>query len=87
MGLLYDILRGNVDCEDIIAGIAYCAPRRRTRYTPLLYVPNKTTNYAKNSVLSRIAYIYNKMFRNTDPFSHSKPVFKKQIYSDIVGNR
>ncbi|RVE50261.1 hypothetical protein evm_005096 [Chilo suppressalis] len=55
MCLLFDTLNGQLDCADLVAGIGFCTPKRRTRHTPLLCTPKYSTRYASNNVLIRIA--------------------------------
>lgn len=84
MLLLYDILHGRVDCPELVGGIFYNVPRRRTRHTQLLHVSSHSTNYASNSVLARITRTYNKLFKNIDPFSCTKGSFKSAVICEIV---
>ncbi|KAL4714918.1 hypothetical protein ACJJTC_014289 [Scirpophaga incertulas] len=35
MGLLYDVVRGRLDCPELVEQVALRAPARRTRYTTL----------------------------------------------------
>lgn len=84
MSLLYDLLRGRLDCPELLARLALAAPRRRTRHTPLLHVPPHSTNYAQNAVLSRLPRLYNKKFSEVDIFSGSKLLFKNNIKKVIL---
>lgn len=84
MCLLYDILRGRLDCPELLSAVSLLAPKRRTRHTPLLYVPVHATNYASNAPLSRIARTYNKTFHSIDLFTLSKPVFKNMIIQLMI---
>ncbi|CAG9106119.1 unnamed protein product [Plutella xylostella] len=79
MSLLYDIVRNVVDSLDLVRRVAYCTPRRRTRHTPLFQVPFCSTNYAANSVLTRLTRTYNKLFANIDIFNYDL-----QLYTGVT---
>ncbi|CAH2096742.1 unnamed protein product [Euphydryas editha] len=79
MCFLYDIANGHVDCPELVSALSYCAPKRRTRHTPLLFVPCSSRNYSANSVLTRLPRIFNESFKNIDLFAFSKVKFKKKI--------
>lgn len=83
MGLLFDILRGGIDCPSLLSGLSLCAPVRRTRHTPLFSPPFRHTNYGKNSVLARITHAYNNYFNTVDPFMGTKNSFKNKIFKLI----
>lgn len=79
MGLLFDIIRGRLDCSEILNFISLRTPLRRTRHTALLNIPYHSTKYGKNSVFARISKIYNSMFKDIDLFLGSKHLFKSKI--------
>lgn len=81
MCLLYDIVHSNLDCPALVSKITFNTPKYRTRNTSLLHVPQHHSNYAANSVLTRIVRLYNTKFKNIDIFAFSKNKFKKQIIS------
>ena len=87
MSLLYDVLRGGVDCPDLVVALNFSVPSRRTRHTPMLSVPAHSTNYASNNVLARIARVYNNNFNHIDPFICSKYTFKQLITKSILSSR
>lgn len=87
MCLLHDILNGRIDSIELVSGIKFCTPRRRTRHTPLLYSPPHKRKYVKNSVLVRIANTYNKKFCHIDVFHYSKTTFKNHILKSIKETR
>lgn len=78
---LYDIVNGNIDCPDLVQGISYGVPKRRTRHTKLLHIPRRHSKYAANSVLTRLPRVYNDTFVHIDPFRHSKQSFKYRAYN------
>lgn len=86
MLLLHDITGGAVDCAELVGRVGYLAPTRRTRHTVLLHVPARSTNYAANSVLNRLANTYNKKFSQFDIFNCSKSVFRLQINKSLTAN-
>ncbi|CAG9138363.1 unnamed protein product [Plutella xylostella] len=81
MMFLHDVLRSRVDCPPLLREVGLAAPARRTRLTPLLHVPLCRTNYAQNTVLTRITRTYNKHFSELDLFDLSKPSFKNKVNS------
>ena len=83
MSLLYDVLNGHIDSTGLVASVAYCAPRRRTRHTLLLHIPGQSCKYSSNSVLSRIARTYNDKYKSIDVFAHSKNKFKHKLFLQI----
>ncbi|XP_037965043.1 uncharacterized protein LOC119691501 [Plutella xylostella] len=86
MCLLHDIVRGGLDCPELVSRVQYRVPGRRTRHTPLLHVPLHRTNYAQNATLTRIPRIYNSTFSHIDLFTHTKSSFKTQIIKTILSN-
>ncbi|XP_063827545.1 mutS protein homolog 5-like [Ostrinia nubilalis] len=44
MGLLHDVVRGRLDCPELVAQLALRAPARRTRHTTLLLMQHPTTD-------------------------------------------
>ncbi|KAL4721268.1 hypothetical protein ACJJTC_006771 [Scirpophaga incertulas] len=79
MGLLYDVVRGRLDCPELVEQVALRALVRRTRHTTLFSVPSHLTNYGCNAVLSRIAKSYNTEFSDIDPFIGNKKTFLNKI--------
>lgn len=79
MGLLWDVVRGRLDCPELVAQLALRVPARRTRHTPLFAVPLHHTNYGRNAVLTRILHTYNTEFCEVDPFMGNKKTFLKGI--------
>lgn len=75
MGLLFDVLRGRLDCPELLEQISFKVPTRRTRHTQLFAVPSHKTNYGMNAVMSRIVKEYNLHFSEVDPFIGGKGVF------------
>jgi hypothetical protein len=71
---LYDIVRGNVDCAELIESVGYNVPtlRARRRLPPLLLAPKTHTNYARNAPISRLPQTYNNVFKEIDLFNNSK---------------
>lgn len=84
MCFLHDLVHGRVDCAELVGGVAYCTPRRRTRHTPLLQVPFHHTNYATNEPITRLTRTYNKTFSNIDIFLHTKFSFKSRILNQLI---
>lgn len=80
---LYDILNSNIDCPELIGSLGLNVPKKRTRHTCLIHVPNHRTNYGQNETLSRIGYIYNKFFADLDPFKFNKTRYKLKIIQKI----
>lgn len=68
MMLLYDIVRGNLDCPDLVSEIGLRAPQRCSRNPRLFHIPFHRTKLTHNSVLSRIARTYNVSFSTVDIF-------------------
>lgn len=80
LGLLHDVVSGRLDCPELVSQLmSLRAPARRTRHTPLFAVASHHTNYAQNSVLTRIANCYNTEFGDIDPFIYSKKTFLGRI--------
>jgi hypothetical protein len=84
---LYDIVRGNVDCAELIESVGYNVPtlRARRRLPPLLLAPKTHTNYARNAPISRLPQTYNDVFKEIDLFNNSKNSIKikaKAILND-----
>lgn len=86
MGLLYDVVRGRIDCPELVAGVSLCAPARRTRHTTLFHVPFHSSNYGKNAVLTRLPRVYNQKFQDIDIFIETKNSFKQKIRLTLLGN-
>jgi hypothetical protein len=57
MSLLYYIIR-RLDCPELVENISINACPRRTRHTRLLHVPRRHTNFAENSVFTRLPNLY-----------------------------
>lgn len=87
MGLLFDVVRGRLDCPELLMGLALRAPARRTRHTSLFHVPHRSTKYGRNAVLTRLARNYNQLFSSADPFVGSKKSFKYSIEQIIREKR
>lgn len=83
MALLYDIINSNIDCPNLVSKVTFRTPKYRTRNTTLLDTPRHHTKYHRNSVLSRLAFTYNKEFGHIDIFGKSKITFKKDIIKAI----
>lgn len=79
MSLLYDILNSHIDSPELLQSVEFNLPSRRTRHTPMLHIPAHSSNYASNSVLTRIARTHNTYFGDIDIFHQSKRVFKSNI--------
>lgn len=81
MMLLYDIARSRLDCPALVSQLALHVPQRRTRHThfKLFHEPNHRTNYAHNSVLSRLPRTYNKQFSSVDPYNLTRNSFRCEI--------
>ncbi|XP_028170917.1 inositol 1,4,5-trisphosphate receptor-like [Ostrinia furnacalis] len=79
MGLLHDVVRGRLDCPELVAQLALRAPARRTRHTTLFAVPSHATNYGSNAVLARLANTYNREFSEIDLFMGSKKFFLDNV--------
>lgn len=88
MALLFDVVRGRADCPQLLAGIGLWVPAHRTRHTAnrCFNVPRHRTNYAQNSVLTRLPKTYNNRFSDVDIFMCSKTEFKNQIIDNILTN-
>lgn len=84
MGLLFDILRGRLDCPDLLSSICFSAPMRRTRHARLFAPPFHSTSYGQNAVLTRLTRTYNNKFDATDPFIGTKSSFKQKIKAIIL---
>lgn len=84
MSLLFDIIRNRLDCPELLSGLSFRVPRRRTRHTTLFHVPFHSTNYGSNAVLSRLPHLYNTEFYTVDPFVGSKYTFKRFINSILL---
>lgn len=84
MCLLYDILNGNLDCADLLSQVKFNTPQRRTRHTPMLYVPIHATNYAQNNVVTRIVRTHNTTFKDIDIFTYSKKTFKTRLVKALI---
>lgn len=85
--LLYDIVKGIVDCPDLIESIKYNAPSRRARrrLPSLFVVPKASTNYARNAPTSRLLQTYNDVFHEIDMFNLSKNTIKQKAV-EILNN-
>ncbi|CAG9137279.1 unnamed protein product [Plutella xylostella] len=77
-------LRSRVDCPPLLREGGLAGPARRTRHTPLLHVPLCRTNYAQNTVLTRITRTYNKHFSELDLYDLPKPSFKNKVNSLVT---
>ncbi|CAH2105396.1 unnamed protein product [Euphydryas editha] len=86
MYMLYDILAGHIDCNDLVSALYFRVPNRRTRHTELFYTPKVHTNYARNSILSRIVNTYNEFYSEIDLFNMPKKTFKKKVKSKDAVN-
>jgi hypothetical protein len=77
---LHDIVRGEIDCSELVRNIEYNVPTRRSRrrQQSLLKVPRSKTNYAANALISRLPRVYNDFFNDIDLFAFSKQVFKSK---------
>ena len=86
MCFLYDIINGQLDCPSLVHNLGLNVPTRRVHRVqpPLLHMPIHTTNYGRNSVISRLVSTYNKSFPNIDLFQHSKLTFKNKIIQCLV---
>lgn len=86
MSLLHDIVHGRLDSPLLVEAIGLQVPSRRAHRTPtpLLHVPSHSTNYAQNSVLSRLPKVYNKLFNDIDLFMHTKLSFKKLVAAKLL---
>lgn len=63
MGMLHDVIRGDLVCRELVKLVSSHTSSRRTRLTHLLHVPHYYTNYGKTSVpCSRLPKFYNKKF-------------------------
>lgn len=85
MGFLYDIVTSYVDCPNLVSEIKYFTPKTNTRYPRLLSLPQRQTNFGRNSVMYRIMKTYNNQFNDIDPFVYnSKKSFKSAIANKML---
>lgn len=86
MALLHDACTGFLDCSSLLNKmLTLRSPNYRTRHTQLFFVPTHRTNYAANSVTSRLPQIYNKKFSDIDIFDiRSKKVFKSRVCASLL---
>lgn len=84
MGLLHDIMRGRLNCPELLGLVSLSTPSRRTRHTPLFSIPFHSTNYGQNAVLTRILRTYNTNFATVDPFVGSKHCFISNIRQKLT---
>lgn len=82
MMFLHGIWNGGVDCSELLASLLLRVPKRRSRHTDLFNAPLVNTNYAKNSVLCRMVYTYNKFYADIDIFHLTKRSFKLAIKAE-----
>lgn len=83
MRFLFDIINGRIDCPQLLSGLSFRAPKRRTRHTALFHVPFHVTKYGDNAVLSRIPRLYNMEFYSADPFLGSRNKYMDNIYKTL----
>lgn len=79
MMLLFDIVRGNLDCPSLVSELGLRAARHRSRNPQLFHIPSHRTKFTHNSVLTRIARTYNVSFSSVDIFDTSRAKFKSEI--------
>lgn len=91
MAFLHGLCNDYVDCPGLVSRILrFTVPRRRTRHTHLFAVANTATNYAQNSLVSRLHRKYNKVFSDIDIFHTSQKGFKREVLKTLnvrVGDR
>jgi hypothetical protein len=75
---LYKIIRGHVDCMDLVELIKYHVPTRNTRQLMLFHERNSKTNYSYYSPIARLHRFGNE-FHSVDFFSDSLLKLKKAI--------
>lgn len=85
MILLFDILHNRMDSPDLLTGIGFSVPCCRTRHTRLFGIPNHSTNYGLNAVLTRLCRTYNKNFNDIDLFNESRRTYRDLISKEIDG--
>ncbi|KAL4705876.1 hypothetical protein ACJJTC_002757 [Scirpophaga incertulas] len=87
MLFLYDVIRGRLDCPELLAGLSLYVPSYGTRKLATFSVPFHATNYGKNCVLTRISQTYNTQFIDVDIFVGSKTTFRRGLNDTLPGNR
>lgn len=86
MGFLFDILRGRVDCPELLADITFNTPQYRTRHTAIFAPRAHTTNYGQNAIMTRLLRTYNNVFQDADIFHNNKLSFRSHVVQ-IIGDK
>ena len=76
--IIFDILRGNVDCSELLVDIQLYAPNRQLRNSVLIAIPAHRTSYGYNSPFSSCLRNFNSVCDLFD-FNMSKECFKARI--------
>lgn len=80
MSFLHGVCNGVIDCPELFSKLLRLnVPGKRTRHTPLFAVNRTRTNYAQNSLVSRLHNKFNKRFGSADVFHCSRVAFRREI--------
>ena len=79
---IFDILRGNIDCSELLVEVQLNAPNRRLRNTALIAIPTHRTSYGYYSPFSSCLRHFNNVYDLFD-FHVSKVCFKTRIKSIV----
>lgn len=87
MSFLHGICNGYLDCGELSSKVlCFCVPKIRTRQTNLFAAPHTSTNYAQNSIISRLHNSYNKRFGSTDIFNDGREAFRREVLKMLHEN-
>jgi hypothetical protein len=81
---LYKIIRGQIDCREILSKINFHVPIRTTRQSLPFYVGESTTRYNYNSALNRLQRLGNEYAHSVDIYSASFISYKSSIKSALL---
>lgn len=87
MKLLHDIVNAALDCPGLIERIGVSACTNRTRHKRCLYAGSARSNYARQSVLHRIAESYEDMFGDVDIFFVTRSKFISIVIENLPLSR
>lgn len=82
------ILKGEIDCPELLQKISFNIPSKSIRYRPPISVPLCSTNYRENSYLVRASNSYNKICKDLslDPYNVSVDVARRTMASNFFSN-
>ena len=81
---LHKLIRGDVDCTELLKRVLFSVPVRRTRHPRLFFERRHRNNYELNVFIDRLLHNYNRFFSDVDIFNMSPLALKRYLQSSLV---